>query len=65
METIISQSIDAILKRNLARAQVTATLEPTNLCRDDGKQPDGLTLFPFKLGRHLVWDATCRDTFCQ
>ena len=29
------------------------------------KQPDGLTLIPFKLGRQLVWDATCRDTFCQ
>merc|ERR1712079_125274 len=31
----------------------------------DGKQPDGLTLLPWTMGRHLVWDVTCRDTLCQ
>ena len=49
----------------MCRAQVTATLEPTNLCQNDGKQPDGLTLLPWSMGRHLVWDVTCRDTLCQ
>ena len=49
----------------MGRAQVTATLEPTNLCKGDGKQPDGLTLLPWTMGRHLVWDVTCRDTLCQ
>ncbi|KAI8423271.1 hypothetical protein MSG28_014298 [Choristoneura fumiferana] len=28
-----------------------------------GKRPDGVTLVPWKLGRALVWDATCVDTF--
>ena len=38
--------INNILGRDMCRAQVTATLEPTNLCQNDGKQPDGLTLLP-------------------
>ncbi|KAI8426707.1 hypothetical protein MSG28_014413 [Choristoneura fumiferana] len=33
------------------------------MARDDGKRPDGVTLVPWKLGRALVWDATCVDTF--
>lgn len=37
-------------------------LEPNGLARDDGKRPDGTTLTPWKLGRPLVWDATCIDT---
>ena len=57
--------INKILGRDMARAQVTATLEQTNLCQGDGKQPDGLTLLPWTMGRHLVWDVTCRDTLCQ
>jgi hypothetical protein len=37
-------------------------LEPTSLCRDDGRRPDGLTLLPWTNGRCLVWDFTCFDT---
>ncbi|XP_073949065.1 lipase 3-like [Choristoneura fumiferana] len=33
------------------------------MARDDGKRPDGVTLVPWKLGRALMWDATCVDTF--
>ena len=33
------------------------------LDRGDGKRPDGITLFPFKSGKALIWDATCTDTF--
>ena len=32
------------------------------MSRDDGKRPDGMTIFPWKKGRCLVWDFTCSDT---
>ena len=34
-------------------------LEPTGLFCSDGKQPDGITLVPWRSCRLLVWDATC------
>ena len=43
-------------------ANVPALLEPTSLCRDDGKRPDGLTVLPWANGRCLVWDFTCPDS---
>ncbi|CAH2267248.1 jg14716 [Pararge aegeria aegeria] len=36
--------------------------EPIGLARSDGKRPDGMTLIPWRLGRSLLWDATCVDT---
>ena len=33
--------------------------------RNDGKHPDGLTLFPYKEGKCLVWDFTCVDTLAN
>ena len=56
------QHINDLIKRALGSAQVTSILEPPGLCRNDGKRPDGLTLFPWKQGKCLVWDFTCRDT---
>ena len=38
-------------------------LEPTGLYRSDGKQPDGISVVPWRNGKLLVWDATCPDTF--
>ncbi|KAF2894537.1 hypothetical protein ILUMI_11636 [Ignelater luminosus] len=29
----------------------------------DGKGPDGQTLVPWRRGRYLMWDVSCRDTF--
>ena len=52
-----------IIKRSLAAAHIPSMLEPTGLCRSDGKRPDGVTIIPWKSGRTLVWDATCTDTF--
>ena len=33
------------------------------MCRSNGKQPDGVTIAPWKTGCTLTWDATCTDTF--
>ncbi|XP_063624759.1 uncharacterized protein LOC134796499 [Cydia splendana] len=55
-------SLNDILRRALVTAGVPAVLEPSGLARDDGKRPDGMTLVPWKIGRPLVWDATCVDT---
>uniref|UniRef100_A0A2H1VRU3 SFRICE_019335 n=1 Tax=Spodoptera frugiperda TaxID=7108 RepID=A0A2H1VRU3_SPOFR len=55
-------SINDIICRALASAGVPAVLEPNGLVRDDGKRPDGMSLLPWKMGRPLVWDATCVDT---
>ncbi|CAH2232477.1 jg19410 [Pararge aegeria aegeria] len=41
---------------------VGPVLEPIGLARSDGKRPDGMTLIPWRLGRSLLWDATCVDT---
>ena len=38
-------------------------IEPIGLDRDDGKHPDGITRFPFKSGKSLIWVAACTDTF--
>ena len=37
-------------------------LELTGLYRSDGKRADRATIFPWKGGKVLVWDATCPDT---
>lgn len=55
--------LNAIIKRGLASADINAKLEPVGLCREDGKRVDGVTIIPWSKGRHLIWDATCTDTF--
>ena len=54
--------INKIVKRALTSAEFPARLEPTGLCRKDGNCPDGMTLFPYKHGKSLLWDVTCVDT---
>ncbi|PZC73418.1 hypothetical protein B5X24_HaOG209551 [Helicoverpa armigera] len=55
-------SINDIIRRALVTAGVPAILEPRGLARDDGRRPDGMSIMPWKMGRSLVWDATCVDT---
>lgn len=55
-------SLNDIIRRAFVSAGVPSVLEPNGLIRDDGKRPDGMTLVPWKMGRPLVWDATCVDT---
>ena len=57
--------INDIVKRALTTAEFPARLEPTGLCRKDGKRPDGITLFPYKQGKCLLWDVTCVDTLAD
>ena len=35
------------------------------MTRQDGRRPDGLTLFPWHRGRPLVWDVTCVSTLAS
>ena len=44
---------------------IPSTQEPHGLNRGDGKRPDGVTLFPWKNGWCLVWDATCVYTYAE
>ena len=36
-------------------------LEQRGLYRTDGKRPDGVTIIPWEMGKHLVWDVTVVD----
>ena len=56
-------ALNDIIKRALNTAGIPSTLEPAGLDRGDGRRPDGMTAFPFRNGKALVWDATCSDTF--
>ena len=58
MEFMVSNSI----KRGLESARDPTTLEPQGVSRTDGKRPDGMTIFPWSVGKCLVWDFTCSDT---
>ena len=55
-------SINSLIQRYLSAAGIQTHLEPTGLCRSDGKRPDGASIMPWSCGRVLVWDATCPDT---
>ena len=56
-------ALNDIVKRALTTAGIPSNLEPPGLDRGDGRRPDGMTVFPYKHGKPLVWDATCSDTF--
>ena len=51
-------AVNQVIHRALRSAGVPSILEPTGLCRNDEKRPDGLTVLPWKKGQCLVWDAT-------
>ena len=57
--------INDLIRRSLQSINVPSTLEPLGLSRDDGKRPDGMTLFPWKKGKIMVWDYTCSDTLAK
>jgi hypothetical protein len=56
------EAINEVIRRALVSAGVPAILEPSGVCRNDGKRPDGMSLIPWRSGKAMVWDATCVDT---
>ena len=56
-------ALNDVVKRALDSAGMHSVLEPVGLDRGDGKRPDGVTTFPYRRGRSLIWDVTCTDTF--
>ena len=59
------EEINSIVHRGLNSAGIPSILEPTGTSRNDGKRPDGMTLFPLKNGKAMVWDATCVDPLAK
>ena len=55
-------ALNDIIKRALSSAGFNAVIEPIGLDRGDGKRPDGMTVFPFSMGKCLIWDGTCVDS---
>ena len=47
--------------QNIGVLLITSKFKALN----DAKQPDGVTLFAWSGGKHVVWDYTCHDTLCQ
>ena len=56
-------ALNDIIKRALSSAGFNAVPEPVGLDRGDGKRPDDMTVFPFSMGKCLIWDCTCIDSF--
>ena len=57
--------VNDLIKWALPKADMPSRLKPQGLERNDGKRPNGLTLFPFKEGKCMVWDFTCTDTLAS
>ena len=55
-------ALNESIQRALGSAKVKSVLEPPGLDRGDNKRPDGLTIYPWKYGKSLVWDVTVVDT---
>ena len=49
----------------MAKADIPALKELPGLLRTIGKQPDGVTLLPWKPGKCVTWDVTMSDTLSQ
>ena len=57
--------LNAIVQRSLASIGRPSILEPGGMTRQDGRRPDGMTLFPWRNGKPLVWDVTCVSTLAS
>ena len=53
------------MKRALAVTGFHSVLLPVGLNRDDRRWLDGTTVFPFRQGKALVWDATGTGTIAK
>ena len=57
-----SAELQDIIQKALSSADYAAIAEPKGLFNMDSKRPDGMTTFPYKVGKPLAWDFTCVDT---
>ncbi|MPC50490.1 hypothetical protein E2C01_044319 [Portunus trituberculatus] len=55
-------ALNDVVYRTLAPARVVATLEPRGLYREDESHPNDITVFPYRQGKMLMWDANCLNT---
>ena len=55
--------LNDLIWRAVKNAKISATNEPIDLSRTDGKRPDGATLIPCVRGKPLAWDVTMTDTY--
>ena len=55
--------INDIIWRAIKRAKIPTHKEPTGLVMQNGKRPDGATLFPWSRGKALARDITIPDTY--
>ena len=55
-------NLNDIILHSLMRTNIPAMKEPNGPHRADDKQPDGLTLLPWREDRCLVWDVTIVNT---
>ena len=51
-----------IVRHSLASIKVPSHLEPSSICRSDGKNPDGTSIVSW-MNVVFLWDITCVDTF--
>lgn len=58
-------SLNDVVWRALRTAGIPSVLEPVGLDRGDGRRPDGISIFPFRNGKCLCWDATCVNTYTE
>ena len=57
--------INSIIKRCLGKIGLSSILELSGIDKSDGRRPDGITIFPWKHGKYLVWNATVIDAFSK
>ena len=55
-------NMNALIKQSLSSTHIPSVLQPRHLDRTDQKQPDGLTLPPWAVGKQLLWDVTVVDS---
>jgi len=54
----LHSSANDVIKRALTAVDISCSLEPVSLSRDNDKRPDGLSLILWKAGHCLVGDFT-------
>ena len=57
--------LNQTIAESMRSAGIEVQLEPSGLCVNNLRRPDGRTLMPFKDGRFLVWDATVSFTLAN